>query len=128
MTCLLIICSGYVTICLHFQDCHIEHIPALAFEGLGHLERLVIKTTLPEDRRLAIGIDGFVGIPGLKALEIPGNHLRSIPPNELCYLSQLRNLELSGNDISSLDDLGITNPDCLPELERLALAGNAVSR
>ena len=100
----------------------------MAFEGLGNLERLVIRTSLPQERRLAVGIDAFVGLPSLLSLEMPGNSLRSIPPNELCYLNRLRNLDLSGNDVSSLEDIGVTSPDCLPDLERLVLSGNSVSR
>ena len=113
---------------LVLQDCHIDHVPALAFEGLNKLESLSIRTGLPDDRRLAVGIDGFVGISGLKRLEMTGNNLRSIPPNELCNLPELTHLELADNDISSIDDLGVSSSDCLRNLVRLDLHENSISK
>ena len=122
---------------LVIDGCLFEHFPALAFEGLDKLKKLTINTarryhsspdaTAPSTYSLAIGIDAFVGMPSLTHLDFSGNAMRSIPPSELCHLTALEVLDLSENQLGSLDDLGLTSSHCLPNLKSLDISKNEVT-
>ena len=124
---------------LTIDGCLFEHIPALAFEGLNRLKKLTIHTARRQHQittevtpsststTFAIGIDALLGMPSLLHLDLSGNFLRSIPPSELCHLTSLTRLDLSKNSFGSLDDLGITSSNCLPNLHYLDISENEIT-
>lgn len=122
---------------LAIEGCTLQHIPALAFQGLERLQRLTLHPNPGQylggggapPEGLAVGIDAFMGLTALTHLDLRFNSIRSIPQGELCHLGSLQHLDLSENKLGSVDDLGLPAAavPCLPDLQNLDLSKNEVT-
>lgn len=114
---------------LKLESCRLEHIPQNAFQGLEGLKSLVIHTE--HSSFLAIEEGSFRGVPELRALDLSGNYIRSLPSQELCHLPKLQWLNMSFNEIESFGDIGLEwsqEKMCLSQLSVLDLSHNEISR
>ena len=72
--------------------------------------------------------EALSGLTNLETLVLAGNGLRSLPPEELCYLPSLTSLDLSGNQLGSEADLGLSASNCkLLRLQHLDLSSNEIT-
>ena len=111
---------------LVIDSCRIEHIPALAFDGLTRLKSLKIHTRFANEFSMAS--ESLAGLTSLQNLDLSGNGIRSMPPDELCHLPSLTSLNLSNNQMGSLADLGLLTSNCrLLRLEKLDLSSNEIT-
>ena len=72
--------------------------------------------------------EALAGLTSLQNLDLSGNGLRSMPPEELCHLPSLTSLDLSHNQLGSVVDLGLMASQCrLLRLENLDLSANEIT-
>ena len=76
---------------LVLDSCRLEHIPALAFDGLTRLKSLTIHSKFTNEFSMAS--EALSGLTSLQHLDLSGNGLRSMPPEELCHLPSLTSLD-----------------------------------
>ena len=111
---------------LVIDSCRLEHIPALAFDGLTRLKSLKIHTLFANEFSMAS--ESLAGLTSLQNLDLSGNGIRSMPPDELCHLPSLTSLNLSNNQMGSLADLGLLTSNCrLLRLEHMDLSSNEIT-
>ena len=111
---------------LVIDSCRLEHIPALAFDGLTRLKSLKIHTQFANEFSMAS--ESLAGLTSLQNLDLSGNGIRSMPPDELCHLPSLTSLNLSNNQMGSLADLGLLTSNCrLLRLEHMDLSSNEIT-
>ena len=111
---------------LVIDSCRLEHIPALAFDGLTRLKALKIKTKQASEFSMAS--EALAGLTSLQSLDLSSNGLRSMPPDELCHLPSLTHLDLSNNQMGSIADLGLMGSNCrLLRLQNLDLSANEIT-
>ena len=111
---------------LVIDQCRLEHVPALAFDGLPRLKSLKIQTKLANEFSMAA--EGLAGLTSLTKLDLSNNGLRSMPPDELCHLPSLTSLNLSHNQMGSMADLGLLASNCrLLRLESMDLSANEIT-
>ena len=111
---------------LVIDSCRLEHIPALAFDGLTRLKSLSIHSKYTNEFSMAS--EALAGLTSLSHLDLSGNSLRSMPPEELCHLPSLTSLDLSRNQLGSVVDLGLVASNCrLLRLESLDLSANEIT-
>ena len=112
---------------LVLDSCRLEHIPALAFDGLTRLKSLTIHSKFTNEFSMAS--EALSGLTSLQHLDLSGNGLRSMPPEELCHLPSLTSLDLSQNQLGSIVDLGLISASkCrLLRLETLDLSANEIT-
>ena len=122
---------GFVSLGSHLEElvidsCRLEHIPAMAFDGLTRLKSLKIQTRFANEFSMAS--EALAGLTSLQHLDLSGNGLRSMPPDELCHLPSLTSLNLSNNQMGSVADLGLLTSNCrLLRLESLDLSANEIT-
>jgi Leucine-rich repeat (LRR) protein len=111
---------------LVIDSCKLEHVPALAFDGLNRLKSLKIQSKFTNEFSMAS--EGLAGLTSLQNLDLSGNGLRSMPPDELCHLPSLTSLNLSHNELGSVADLGLVSSKCrLLRLESMDLSANEIT-
>lgn len=111
---------------LVIDSCRLEHIPALAFDGLTRLKSLKIQSRFANEFSMAS--EALAGLTSLTSLDLSNNGLRSMPPDELCHLPSLLNLNLASNQLGSVADLGLMASNCrLLRLENLDLSSNEIT-
>lgn len=122
---------------LHMDNCKILRIPTQAFRGLVELKRLVIRTLNDEwgaGRTFELSTDGFAGLRELQILEIVESNAKALPPNAFCGLGNLQTLNLTGNQLTSLADIGLAQGntpnrvDCDTDIRVLDLSGNRIEK
>ena len=108
---------------LTVTGCRLEHVPSGAFAGLDRLRSLSLNSE--HSSFLAVEAGGLAGLPNLEELNLAGNYLRSLPKGELCNLPRLRTLNVTGNEVGSLSQLGLS--ECVERLQVLDLSHNEIS-
>lgn len=96
---------------LHVQGCKVLRIPEGAFQPLQELKRLIVQTlnaAWGAARYLEFAPHSLLGLRELHTLEIVESNVLALPPNLLCELDNLQTLNLTGNRIRNIDDIGLT--------------------
>lgn len=96
---------------LHVHGCKVLRIPEDAFQPLPDLKRLVVQTfnaAWGAARYLEFAPSSLRGLRELHTLEIVESNLVALPPKLLCELDNLQTLNLTGNRIRDIDDIGLT--------------------
>lgn len=114
---------------LSIVGCKLDKIPDNAFLGLTRLKGLTIKSE--NDGVLSITSKAFAGLANLRRLDLSENTVRFLPSGALCSLPNLVELNLSKNEIGSISDLSLTDPNgqagiCLRNLKSLDLSSNEI--
>ena len=110
---------------LVIEGCALDTLPSDAFRGLVSLRRLAVSTRNLSVLRLQP--DTFSHLPGLERLELVDNSIREFPAPGAQICSQLRGLKhlnLSSNQLGSVSSLGL---GCLAQLTSLDLSHNEVT-
>ena len=110
---------------LIIEDCAIKDLPPDVFYGLENLKRLDVRTK--SDVSLIIQAGAFDHLAKLEALDLSQNRIRNIPTGDLCKLGKLRSLNLSRNEIGSLEDLGLKPEECGDALRVVDLSHNQLT-
>ncbi|XP_015610489.1 toll-like receptor 7 [Cephus cinctus] len=119
---------------LHIQGCKLLRIPEAAFQPLAELKRLVLETYNTDwgvGRTLELIPDAFAGLRELQTLEIIDSNLRVLPPNVLCELGNLQVLNLTGNRLHEVSDVGLADSranraNCHADIRALDLSRNEI--
>ena len=96
---------------LHVHGCKVLRIPEDAFLPLPDLKRLVVQTfnaAWSAARYLEFAPSSLRGLRELHTLEIVESNVLALPPKLLCELDNLQTLNLTGNRIRDVDDIGLT--------------------
>ena len=110
---------------LTLDGCHLRSIPSRAFWGLTNLVSLTVVTR--NAGVLVIEADAFAGLPNLETLDLSGNYIRHVSPGALCALTKLSSLNLSKNELSSMNDLGIETCGEMAKVKILDVSSNALN-
>ncbi|XP_052870843.1 toll-like receptor Tollo [Anopheles cruzii] len=120
---------------LSIDHCKIKYIPALAFSTLRVLRSLSLSTRNVHwsTMNLELHPNSFRGLAELKELQLAESNIWALPADVLCPLHKLRSLNLTGNRLSDLTQLGLSDwgkgptapgKACNTGLEVLDLSGN----
>ncbi|XP_058116607.1 toll-like receptor Tollo [Anopheles ziemanni] len=120
---------------LSIEYCKIKYIPAHAFANMKVLRSLALSTHNVDwsVMNLELHPDSFRGLTELREMHLADNNIWSLPTEVFCPLQKLRVLNLTGNRLSDLTQLvlsdwgkGPTEPGkaCNTGLEVLDLSGN----
>uniref|UniRef100_A0A182WDG2 TIR domain-containing protein n=1 Tax=Anopheles minimus TaxID=112268 RepID=A0A182WDG2_9DIPT len=120
---------------LSIDYCKIKYIPALAFANMKVLRSLTLSTHNVDwsVMNLELHPNSFRGLSELKEMHLADNNIWALPAEVFCPLQKLRVLNLTGNRLSDLTQLmlsdwgnGPTEPGraCNTGLEVLDLSGN----
>ncbi|XP_058053412.1 toll-like receptor Tollo [Anopheles bellator] len=120
---------------LSIDHCKIKYIPALAFSTLRALRSLSLSTRNVHwsTMNLELHPNSFRGLAELKDLQLTESNIWALPADVLCPLHKLRTLNLTGNRLSDLTQLGLSDwgkgptapgKACNTGLEVLDLSGN----
>ncbi|XP_076236814.1 toll-like receptor 7 [Calliopsis andreniformis] len=125
---------------LHVHGCKVLRIPEGAFQPLLELKRLTVQTfnaVWGAARILELAPDSLLGLRELHTLEIVESNLHALPVSLLCGLDNLQTLNLTGNRIRDLNDIGLNRPDvpsdgsaesCRADVRILDLSRNEIKR
>lgn len=127
---------------LHVHGCKVLQIPAGAFQPLLELKRLVVQTlnaVWGAARYLEFAPRSLAGLRELHTLEIIESNVLALPSSLLCELDNLQTLNLTGNRIRDINDIGLTAPgtavdgndngeSCRADIRILDLSGNEFRR
>ena len=86
-----------------FKNCQISYVHRHAFTGLPDLESIVINSA--SSYHLSFHQDAFEKVPKLNSLVLTGSHILKLP--NLCFLSELRLLNLSANSLVTFENAGL---------------------
>ena len=116
---------------LHVSFCKIRHLPPRSFQGLDNLKKLSVESHNSEWTSVLMDMDvnAFQGLSGLEQLKLSYNNLWSLPINSLCTLPNLQTLNVSGNHLLDVVDLGLSFQDgCeLKSLSILDMSSNFIA-
>ena len=109
---------------LRIENCKIPLMSERFLFGLDSLEHLEIKSA----GTLTMSESLFYHVPKVTHITITSSHVTKIP--DLCQSSNLEYLNLTNNDIQSIDLLGLDceNDTILPELSTVILDKNSISK
>ena len=111
---------------LVIDGCALDSLPSDAFRGLVSLKRLTVNTR--NLSVLKLQQDSFSHLHKLERLDLSQNSIREFPAGEICKLSQLTHFNLSSNEIGSIFDLGLQHQACsMPHLRILDLSSNEIT-
>lgn len=121
---------------LHVHSCKVLRIPEGAFQPLLELKRLIVQTfnaAWGAGRHLEFAPRSFLGLRELHTLEIIESNVLALPPDLLCELDNLQTLNLTGNRIREIDDIGLTaravdDETCRADIRILDLSRNELKR
>ncbi|XP_076650402.1 toll-like receptor 7 [Halictus rubicundus] len=125
---------------LHVDGCKVLRVPEGAFQPLLELKRLTMQTynsVWGAGRVLEFAADSFLGLRELHTLEIVESNLLILPANLLCGLDNLQTLNLTGNRLRDLNDIGLYRQDlpisentepCRADVRVLDLSRNEITR
>lgn len=118
---------------LEIENCKIKYIPAMVLSSLIQLNSLVIRThnTDWSAMNLELHPESFRGLMELKDINLSENNIWTLPNNVFCPMYSLRNLNLTGNRLNDIAQLGF-NPEspedvCNTGLEVLDLSYNDIT-
>ena len=111
---------------LTLDGCHLRSIPARAFWGLSNLVSLTVVTR--NAGVLVIEAGAFAGLDNLEVLDLSGNYIRHLASGALCTLTKLKELNLSKNEMASMDDLGLDPCPQIRSMRSLDLSSNAINK
>ncbi|KAH8291477.1 hypothetical protein KR054_012175 [Drosophila jambulina] len=100
---------GYVQT-LHLANNKLNDTTVLEIRNLSNLTKLTLKRNLLE------AIPKFTGLVGLKHLVLANNHISTISSEALAVLPALRTLDLSRNQIQSIEANSFPKPNSLVHL------------
>ncbi len=112
---------------LSLEGCNVATLPSGAFAGLRNLRQLRVVSARAS--LLAVERGALSGMPALERLELAGGGLVALPPRELCNLPQLRVLNVSDNEVASINHMlgSEEEEECLQRLEILDLSSNKIT-
>ncbi|EFN88591.1 Protein toll, partial [Harpegnathos saltator] len=121
---------------LHVHGCKVLRVPEGAFQPLLELKRLVLQTfnaAWGAGRHLDFAPRSFLGLRELHTLEIVESNVLALPADLLCELDNLQSLNLTGNRIRDVDDIGLTaravdGESCCADIRILDLSRNELQR
>ncbi|XP_050458730.1 toll-like receptor 7 [Cataglyphis hispanica] len=121
---------------LHVHGCKVLRIPNGAFQPLLELKRLVVQTfnaAWGAARYLEFAPRSLLGLRELHTLEIVESNVLALPPSLLCELDNLQTLNLTGNRIRDVGDIGlkvrgIDAESCRADVRILDLSRNELQR
>ncbi|XP_017880512.1 toll-like receptor 7 [Ceratina calcarata] len=128
---------------LHVHGCKVLRIPAAAFQPLLELKKLTMQTfngAWGANRLLEFAPDSFLGLRELHTLELVESNVHALPINTLCGLDNLQTLNLTGNHLRDLNDIGLDRrdgnvsdggseePSCRADIRILDLSRNEIKR
>ncbi|XP_046742848.1 toll-like receptor 7 isoform X1 [Diprion similis] len=119
---------------LHVDGCKLLRLPASAFQPLAELKRLTLQTLNTEwgaGRTLELVPGALAGLRELQTLEIIDSNLRVLPPNVLCELGNLQVLNLTGNHLREISEVGLADSranraKCHADIRALDLSHNEI--
>ncbi len=101
---------------LEIEACKLRSLPPRSFVGLTGLASLVITTNNNNDdggnslvTSLDIDYEAFVGLERVERLSLARNNIGRVPANLLCPLVSLDELDLSHNQLTDVEDVGLSN-------------------
>ncbi|KAJ6631713.1 Toll-like receptor 7 [Pseudolycoriella hygida] len=112
---------------LYIESCKLLQMRNESFDGLNGLRTLSLNTRNSEwglGHKLELDDGIFNGFDELQSLVLSNNNMRQLQKNLLCPLKRLTNLNLSNNRIRSTADLGFVQCDNLSELKNIDLSYN----
>ncbi|EDS26928.1 toll [Culex quinquefasciatus] len=123
---------------LSIEYCKIKYIPAMAFSNMKVLKSLTLSTHNIDwsVMNLELHPDSFRGLTELKEIHLADNNIWSLPNEVFCPLYTLKVLNLTGNRLSDISQLGLSDwgkgpiapgKACNTGLEVLDLSGNDVT-
>ncbi|XP_055619092.1 toll-like receptor Tollo [Toxorhynchites rutilus septentrionalis] len=123
---------------LSIEYCKIKYIPAMAFSTMKMLKSLTLSTHNVDwsVMNLELHPDSFRGLTELKEIHLADNNIWSLPNEVFCPLYTLRVLNLTGNRLGDISQLGLSDwgkgpmapgKACNTGLEVLDLSGNDIS-
>ncbi|XP_039449791.1 toll-like receptor 6 [Culex pipiens pallens] len=123
---------------LSIEYCKIKYIPAMAFSNMKVLKSLTLSTHNIDwsVMNLELHPDSFRGLTELKEMHLADNNIWSLPNEVFCPLYTLKVLNLTGNRLSDMSQLGLSDwgkgpiapgKACNTGLEVLDLSGNDVT-
>ncbi|XP_076750056.1 toll-like receptor 7 [Xylocopa sonorina] len=99
---------------LHVHGCKVLRVPEGAFQPLLELKKLTVQTfnaVWGASRFLELAPNSFLGLRELHTLEIVESNVQALPVNLLCGLDNLQTLNLTGNRLRDLNDIGLNRRD-----------------
>ncbi|XP_043279612.1 toll-like receptor 7 [Venturia canescens] len=119
---------------LSIDGCKILRIPEAAFQPLGELKRLALRTGNTDwstNRVLELDTEALAGLRELQTLEIVSSNLKSLPKNVLCGLNNLQILNLTDNRFATIEEVGlidsrVNRADCHADIRALDLSRNEI--
>ena len=113
---------------LEIRGCALESLPRGAFQGLDSLTGLSVVSASEGSSVLRLEEGALANLTRLRRLDLSENGMREFPSGELCGLPSLTHLNVSRNKIGSTFDLALSSlPSCLANLSLLDLSGNEIT-
>nr|XP_050864570.1 toll-like receptor 7 [Vespula vulgaris] len=112
---------------LHVHACKVLRISGGAFQSLIELKKLTIQTFNAEwgaQRVLELAPGSLLGLRELHTLEIVESNVLSLPAYLLCDLDNLQSLNLTGNRIRDILDIGLTHRQDVSEEDNNSSSSN----
>ncbi|XP_076387505.1 toll-like receptor 7 [Megachile rotundata] len=103
---------------LHVHGCKVLRIPKGAFQPLLELKKLTVQTfnaVWGAGRYLELAPDSLLGLRELHTLELVESNVQALPVGLLCGLDNLQTLNLTGNRLRDVNEIGLNRRDILPE-------------
>ncbi|KAG7206279.1 hypothetical protein KM043_003661 [Ampulex compressa] len=125
---------------LHVHGCKVLRIPEGAFAPMLELKKLTVQTfnaVWGAGRLLELSPGSLQGLRELQTLEIVESNVLSLPPDLLCQLDNLQSLNLTGNRLRDMNDIGLSRGEassdasgetCRADIRILDLSRNEIKR
>ncbi|CAK9804231.1 Toll-like receptor 7 [Anthophora quadrimaculata] len=128
---------------LHVHGCKVLRIPDGAFQPLLELKKLTVQTfnaIWGASRFLELTPNSLHGLRELHTLEIIESNVQALPVSLLCGLDNLQTLNLTGNRLRDMNDIGLNRRDgnpadgndgessCRADIRILDLSRNDITR
>lgn len=119
---------------LSIEYCKLDRLNNSVFIGLNYLKNLTIRTFNVDWPAINLDLDSktFFNVTRLEQLDLSLNNIWSLPESIFCPLAGLRYLNLSGNRLQDINDLGfkektlknVSSRSCAVDLEILDVSFN----
>lgn len=107
-------------------DCGPALLPADTFAGMRGLETLTLRFSDNNPTDLELSSGAFDGLKELHRLDLGRNGIRKIPSDLFCALDNLISLNLTGNKIKYVDELGFGHR-CGSTVQAIDLSHNRIA-